>query len=100
MTKENITDVKLVVRYTPSLTDRIKHLKASETITLEKGNEFIDFEFCGFIVKEFTEANIMLRLVPKKQGMFKFEALLFSIFDIPRKFNFDNPKSTNRNFNG
>lgn len=72
----------------------------TEIVVLEKENEFIEFEFCGFNVKEFSEAKIMFRLKPKKQGLFRLESLLFSVLNIPRRFDFEINQNNSRNYNG
>ena len=100
ITKEGISAIKLAVRYSSISDERTTDINNTETIILEYGNDYVDFDFCGFIVKEFSEAKIVFRLIPKKQGLFKLESLLFSVLDIPKVFNFNSQQNNNRNYNG
>lgn len=67
---------------------------------LEQDNELVEFEFAGFSVREFSEARATLRLKPKRTGLFRLVSLEFAVLAIPRRFDFDNVKAENRNYNG
>jgi len=66
---------------------------------LEKDNEYMDFDFCPFIIKEFSDSKIMFKLVPKKQGVFKLESIKFMMLDIPKQFHFTTLQNNNQNYN-
>ena len=89
----------MVIQYNPTLEDRTQFSTLQEPLILDKENDLVEFEFCGFTIKEFSETKAMLRLKPKKQGLFKLESLLFSVLNIPRRFDFDNAQNSSRNHN-
>lgn len=96
---ENISQLTLSIKYSFQKDDKVQNSLISDILLLEKDNDYIEFEFCGFIVKEFQESKALLRLKPLKQGTFRFESLLFSVFNIPRRFDFDSINGNNRNYN-